>query len=85
MFATPEWVFKDGAVVARQGRITATPTGGVHFVVPTVDASAATRFAEYRDRRGQLNPRYGVISRDELCACGNGGRLFPWAAAEASA
>jgi hypothetical protein len=24
-----------------------------------------------------VNPRYAVISRDELCACGNGGKLFP--------
>ncbi len=77
MFATPELVFKDGVVVARDGRIVACPTGGVHFVVPRYDASVAKRFAEYRDRSGSVNPRYGVISRDELCACGNGGRLFP--------
>lgn len=78
MFTTPELVIKDGAVVARDGRIVSCPTGGVHFVVPRYDAkSAARRFAEHRDRSGGVNPRYGVISRDELCACGNGGRLFP--------
>ena len=37
--ATPEYVFKDGALVARAGRITAAPVGGMHFVEPEYDAA----------------------------------------------
>ncbi|WP_341647399.1 hypothetical protein [Thauera humireducens] len=36
MFATPEYVFKDGTLVAR-GRLEAVPTGGTHFVEPDYD------------------------------------------------
>ncbi|MDE1950227.1 MAG: formylmethanofuran dehydrogenase subunit A, partial [Burkholderiales bacterium] len=34
MFRAPEYVFKDGALVARSGRVSATPAGGVHFTTP---------------------------------------------------
>jgi formylmethanofuran dehydrogenase subunit A len=81
MFAKPERVFKDGVEVARDGRIVAVPKGGVHFLTPKYDASAAKRFEALRERRSSVNPRYTMISRDELCACNGSGstRLFGWA------
>jgi formylmethanofuran dehydrogenase subunit A len=81
MFTTPEWVFKDGRVVARAGRINATPVGGTHFVTPRFDDERDTGFAEaLRERmarNGSLHPQHLEIGHDELCACCRGGRLLP--------
>ena len=36
MFTSPAYVFKDGQLVARDGTLVATPTGGIHFVVARI-------------------------------------------------
>ena len=77
MFTAPEHVFKDGVRVARAGRITATPTGGTHFVEPAYDRGIEKRVAAYADKHLAVSPRHMMIGRDELCRCGNGGRLLP--------
>ena len=68
MFRTPEYVFKDGLLVARAGRVTATPVGGTHFVEPGYDpaiektlrrhwdAHGAIRFDHVRDRPRRAVP-----------------------------
>jgi len=76
MFTKPEYVFKDGALVARQGRIVATPTGGTHFVEPGFDAAIEPRIARYAERNFALDYRNAVIGKDELCTCANGGKLL---------
>ena len=78
MFKTPELVFKDDTLVARQGRVVATPVGGTHFAVPQYDKSIEPVLQRYGERHLALNPRHAAIGRDELCrCCGNGGRLLP--------
>jgi formylmethanofuran dehydrogenase subunit A len=77
MFARPEYVFKDGTLVARAGRIVATPVGGTHFVEPEYDASIERTLQRYADRHASVNPRHAAIGRDELCRCCGGGRLLP--------
>ncbi|WP_028998761.1 formylmethanofuran dehydrogenase subunit A [Azohydromonas australica] len=77
MFARPELVFKDGQVVARAGRIVAVPVGGTHFATPEYDRGIEKTLANWHRRHGSLSPRHASISRDELCACCNGGRLLP--------
>lgn len=77
MFTAPEYVFKDGVQVARAGRITATPTGGMHFVEPAYDRGVEKMISAYADTHLALHPRNAMISHDELCRCGNGGRLLP--------
>ncbi|MFX1765511.1 formylmethanofuran dehydrogenase subunit A [Paraburkholderia sp. A1RI-2L] len=77
MFSTPEYVFKDGELVARNGRIVATPVGGTHFVAPEFDRSIERTLDEYGERHLAYNFRHAAISRDELCSCCNGGRLLP--------
>ncbi len=84
MFSTPEWVFKDGEQVARAGRITALPTGGTHFVEPGYDTSIEKWLRKQVDQRGSLNFDHIAIGHDELCRCGNGGRLLPLACFEGS-
>jgi formylmethanofuran dehydrogenase subunit A len=77
MFSTPEYVFKDGELVARHGRIVATPVGGTHFVEPEFDRSIERTLDEYGERHLAYNFRHAAIGRDELCSCCNGGRLLP--------
>jgi formylmethanofuran dehydrogenase subunit A len=77
MFTAPEYVFKDGELVARKGRIVATPTGGTHYVEPEFDRSIERKLTEYSDTYLAFNFRHAAIGRDELCTCCNGGRLLP--------
>ena len=63
MFATPEYVFKDGVLVARDGRIAAEPVGGTHFVEPDYD-----RGIENDACAGALRAQHGSVSFD---ACGD--------------
>jgi formylmethanofuran dehydrogenase subunit A len=85
MFSTPEHVFKDGVQVAHAGRITALPTGGTHFVEPGYDTSIEKWLRKQVDARGSLNFDHIAIGHDELCRCGNGGRLLPLACFEKAA
>jgi formylmethanofuran dehydrogenase subunit A len=73
MFERPEYVLKDGALVARAGRIVATPVGGTHFVEPVYDRGIESRLQRY----ASMNPRHAAIGHDELCRCCGGGRLLP--------
>jgi formylmethanofuran dehydrogenase subunit A len=77
MFATPEYVFKDGAMVARGGRITAVPVGGTHFVEPDFDLSIEKTLRRHLAAHGSVNFDHIAMGRDELCRCCNGGRLLP--------
>jgi formylmethanofuran dehydrogenase subunit A len=85
MFTTPAWVFKDGIEVARNGRLVATPVGGVHHVAPDYDRGIERHIADFVRRHGSIHPDHLAIGRDELCACSNGGRLLPCAVHQAAA
>jgi formylmethanofuran dehydrogenase subunit A len=76
MFTAPAYVFKDGKLVARDGRITAVPTGGTHFVEPDYDRGIESYVAQYSREHLALDFRNAAISHDELCSCCNGGRLL---------
>ena len=75
MFTTPEYVFKDGVLVARQGRIEAVPTGGVHVVEPEFDRGIEKTLERYQHDHLALAWRHASISKDELCSCANGGAV----------
>lgn len=77
MFATPEFVFKDGTLVARGGRITAVPVGGTHFVEPAYDRGIEKTLRRHLATHGSVNFDHIAIGHDELCTCCNGGRLLP--------
>ena len=76
MFRTPEYVFKDGVMVARRGRIVAEPVGGVHFVAPRYDRAIERYVADHADRYLTVAAADSVIGHDELCNCCRGGRLM---------
>jgi formylmethanofuran dehydrogenase subunit A len=84
MFRTPEQVFKDGMLVARAGRITATPVGGTHFVEPDYDLLIEKTLRRHWEAHGAIGFDQVAIGHDELCACCNGGRLLPTACFEGS-
>ncbi len=78
MFSSPLLVLKDGEPVVRQGRVIATPVGGVHFAQVEFDAAIEDRVARAtHDHPLGVHRRYAVIGHDELCACCNRGRLLP--------
>jgi len=77
MFKTPEYVFKDGVLVARGGKIEAVPTGGTHFVQPDYDLAIEKTLRKHLARHGSVDFDHIAISHDELCSCCNYGRLLP--------
>jgi len=83
MFRTPEYVFKDGALVARAGRVMATPVGGTHFIEPGYDSAIERTLRRHWDAHGAIAFEHVSIGHDELCRCANGGRLLPSACFEA--
>jgi formylmethanofuran dehydrogenase subunit A len=85
MFTAPDHVFKDGVRVARKGVITATPTGGTHFVEPVFDRGIEKLLEKYAHEHLAVAPRHMVIGHDELCRCCNGGRLLPAACFDTAA
>ena len=82
MFKTPALVYKDGVAVARDGRIVAVPTGGVHFIEPAFDRGIEKVLRKHLAAQGSVNPVTQVITHDELCQCCNLGRLLPAACLE---
>lgn len=77
MFATPAYVFKDGVLVSRAGRVTAVPVGGTHFVAPEYDRGIEQRLRRHLAEQGSVNFDHLAIGHDELCQCCRGGRLLP--------
>ena len=77
MFTTPEFVFKDGTLVARGGRMVAAPVGGTHFVEPDYDRGVEKTLRRRLAATASVDFDHIAISHDELCACCNGGRLLP--------
>jgi formylmethanofuran dehydrogenase subunit A len=84
MFRTPEWVFKDGTLVAERGRITALTVGGTHFVEPGYDPAVEAVLRRRLPQHTGIGFDQLVIGHDELCRCCNGGRLLPTACFEAA-
>ncbi len=72
MFATPEYVFKDGELIVRDGRLVKITSGSVHAVKPDYDRSIQASVAEYFDQYQTTSVADFRISADELCECGSG-------------
>ncbi len=77
MFTQAAWVLKDGVVVVKNGDIVATPAGGVHFAQPGYDDAIHDVIDRGLGHARGTFKRYTMIGRDELCTCGNFGRLLP--------
>lgn len=77
MFTSPAYVFKDGELVARDGALVATPTGGIHYVAPEFDRGIEKTLRAYSEANLASNFAHAAISDDEVCSCCRGGRLLP--------
>ncbi|WP_250453876.1 formylmethanofuran dehydrogenase subunit A [Caballeronia sp. ATUFL_M2_KS44] len=76
MFTSPAFVFKDGELIARDGTLLKTPTGGIHYVRPDYDRSIEARVREYA--QANLASRFEniAIGDDEMDSVNNGGKLL---------
>ncbi|WP_250493758.1 formylmethanofuran dehydrogenase subunit A [Caballeronia sp. GAWG1-1] len=84
MFTSPAFVFKDGELIARDGTLLATPTGGIHYVQPEYDRAIEKRVRKFAEANLASKFEKLAIGDDEICACCNGGRLLPVACFDAS-
>lgn len=70
MFASPRYVFKDGELVVRNGRIVSVRNGATHTVAPDFDKGITRRLQRYFDRYQTVKLGNFEISADELRSFG---------------
>jgi formylmethanofuran dehydrogenase subunit A len=71
MFAAPEYVFKDGEPVARQGQIVKVTRGATHLVEPEFDRGIEKSLRDYFERYHTIGFDNFAIGGDELLECGS--------------
>ncbi len=76
MFATPQYVFKDGELIVRDGQVVKVVNGSVHAVKPEYDKGIEKPLQDYFDRYMTVKMEHIKVSNDEICACG-ASKLIP--------
>lgn len=76
MFTTPEYVFKAGEPVVRDGKIIAVTWGRYHTVQPAYDHGIERRLQEYFARYQTVRAEHLVISDEEMHGFGHGGAVL---------
>jgi formylmethanofuran dehydrogenase subunit A len=71
MFEKPEYVFKDGEMVVREGRIVRLHRGATHTVKPEYDRHIERRLKQYFDRYHTIRLGNFPISDEELLGYGH--------------
>ncbi len=71
MFTAPEYVFKDGELVAQRGRIVKSTNGATHVVRPDFDRGIEKSLRDYFERYHTIAFDNFAISADELGECGS--------------
>lgn len=66
MFATPDYVFKDGEMVVRDGAVVATGRGRTHVARPDFDRSIERSLKDYFERYGTVRMGNFRIDDDEI-------------------
>jgi len=72
MFATPDYVFKDGRVVVRDGKLTQIVWGATHVGAPEYDPAIETRLADHFERFMTVRMGNFRVSNSEIEALGRG-------------
>jgi formylmethanofuran dehydrogenase subunit A len=71
MFGRPEYVFKDGQLVARRGRIVHVTRGATHTVKPEFDRSIERPLRKFFDRYHTVSFDNVPIDSEEMVDCGS--------------
>ncbi len=79
MFAAPDYVFKDGTLVAQQGRIVHVTPGRVHVVRPAFDRGIERELQAYYQRHQTMDSERFKISEEELRELGGEPVVHPCA------
>jgi formylmethanofuran dehydrogenase subunit A len=72
MFEKPDYVFKDGEMVVRQGQVIKITWGTTHVVKPEYDVSIEKPLQQYFDKFHTLKMSNFKISNDEIVDDGRG-------------
>jgi formylmethanofuran dehydrogenase subunit A len=72
MFSTPDYVFKDGELVVKDGKVVKVTWGTTHVVRPNYDASVEKDLKDYFDRYMTMKVGNFKISDDEITEDGRG-------------
>jgi formylmethanofuran dehydrogenase subunit A len=76
MFAAPEYVFKDGDVVVRDGKVVKVTWGRTHTVQPAYDRGIERRLAEHFTRYQTIRADHLRIGDEEMHAFGHGAEVL---------
>lgn len=72
MFAKPNYVFKDGELVVKEGKVVKVTWGTTHVVRPNYDTSVEKDLKDYFDRYMTMKVGNFKISNDEITEDGRG-------------
>jgi formylmethanofuran dehydrogenase subunit A len=75
MFAAPEYVFKDGELVARGGEIVGVTWGRFHTVAPEFDRGIERRLESYFEQFQTIRAENFPIAEEEMTTFGHGAGL----------
>ena len=79
MFEKPLYVFKDGELVAKNGKIVKVTTGGTHVLRPEYDKSIERSLKSYFDKYQTIKLGNCKIDDVEIVEHGNGNIIVqPW-------
>ena len=73
MFSNPDYVFKDGELVVRYGKIVKVTWGSTHTIKPDFDRGIEKDLKQYFDRYHTMNMEHFKVSADEITD--SGGRI----------
>ncbi len=76
MFTAPEYVFKAGELVVRDGQVIKVTWGRYHTVQPAYDRGIERRLAEYFARYQTVRAEHLAISDEEMHSFGHGGAVL---------
>jgi formylmethanofuran dehydrogenase subunit A len=72
MFEKPDYVFKDGQLVVKDGKIVKVVWGATHTVKPEFDRSIEKEIKQYFDKYHTVNMEHMKVSSDEIEGDGRG-------------
>lgn len=72
MFATPRYVYKDGRLLVKDGKVIAAPMGATHVVRPEFDPAIERELDKYFDQYMTMRRASVMVRDDEITEAGRG-------------